>query len=435
MLPSTVSTLVPRLKFNFKKPKIENFVFKLHYQFTVTLLIAFVILVCAREQFGEHIRCISGAGVPEKVIQTYCFFMATFTIVRHYNESLLQTGLLPHPGVGPILENDETIHHKYYQWVPFLLFLQSIAFYMPHYIWKKKEGGRIKALVDGLQYASLAFQDEDMKIDKDTIPSRKTIENKIALIRKDIIFRLKISRTWSVWMIAMEITNLVHVVFQIWLINLFLNGEFIGLGPKVMNFHDWDEIADPLEAVFPKVTKCLFHKYGPSGTIQQHDALCVMALNIVHEKIYVILWFWLLFLFIASVLAVIWRALSFFLYRRSHKFNNLVFSQVVSNFDPYNGNRVINWCEFGDWLFLYYLAKNMQGFLFKELYTTLGEELYEIDRLDHVPPHKSGAEPIYKGTMQYDHEPPQETIAESITMARHEYNDETLPLRDTKKAT
>lgn len=51
-----------------------------------------------------------------------------------------------------------------------------------------------------------------------------------------------------------------------------------------------------------QVTKCIFHKYGPSGSIQQHDALCVMALNIIHEKIYAVLWFWLLFLFIVSVI-------------------------------------------------------------------------------------------------------------------------------------
>lgn len=51
-----------------------------------------------------------------------------------------------------------------------------------------------------------------------------------------------------------------------------------------------------------QVTKCIFHKYGPSGSIQQHDALCVMALNIIHEKIYTVLWFWFLILFIVSVL-------------------------------------------------------------------------------------------------------------------------------------
>jgi hypothetical protein len=30
-------------------------------------------------------------------------------------------------------------------------------------------------------------------------------------------------------------------------------------------------IMDTLDIVFPKVTKCHFHKYGASGSIQKHD--------------------------------------------------------------------------------------------------------------------------------------------------------------------
>lgn len=416
MLAGALGQLTPRLRLNFTKPVIENIAFKLHYQLTVTILIAFVILVCAREYFGDHIRCLSDQGVPDNVIQTYCFFMATFTIVRHYNESLLQGGFLPHPGVGPMMESDETLHHTYYQWVPFVLFLQSICFYLPHYIWKKKEGGRIKALVNGLQYASLALKNEDMSINGMEVPSKETLNKRLDIIRKDIILRLKITRTWSIWLVSMEVANLLHVMFEIWIINVFLNGQFIALGGRILNFHDWNQINDPLETVFPKVTKCIFHKYGPSGSIQQHDALCVMALNIIHEKIYTILWFWLLFLFIVSLLAVIWRFASYFMYRRSLRFNQLLFSRVSSGkFDPYNVIKVVNGCKFGDWLFLYYLAKNMQGFVFQELFVQLSEELKKREIPDSaLGNEKQGAEPVLVGRVDYD--------------------DETLPLRDAKKS-
>jgi hypothetical protein len=37
--------------------------------------------------------------------------------------------------------------------------------------------------------------------------------------------------------------------------------------------------------VFPRLTKCTFYNYGSSGTIQAHDALCVLALNIINEKV------------------------------------------------------------------------------------------------------------------------------------------------------
>ncbi|CAH0747751.1 unnamed protein product [Diatraea saccharalis] len=416
MLFTSIGALSPRLHFKATKPKIENFVFKLHYQLTVTILLAFVILVCAREYFGHHIQCISDQGVPPRVIQSYCFFMATFTIVRHYNESLLQTGFLPHPGVGPISSTDEVLHHTYYQWVPFVLFIQAICFYLPHYIWKKKEGGRIKALVDGLQYAALALEDKDMEVAGKVIPSRTTLDNKINLIKKDIILRLRISRTWSTWLVSMEVANLLHVMFQIWLIDRFLQGHFIDLGPRVLQFRNWDNIADPLETVFPKVTKCVFHKYGPSGSIQQHDALCVMALNIIHEKIYTILWFWLLFLFIASVLAVIWRALSFFLYRRSHRFNDIVFKRAsAGKFNPNNVIRVVNGYHFADWLFLYYLAKNMSGVVFKQLFMALSEELEKRE----LPMPQQGYE---------------ENGVDPVLIGSIDYNDETLPLHSEKKA-
>jgi hypothetical protein len=38
--------------------------------------------------------------------------------------------------------------------------------------------------------------------------------------------------------------------------------------------------------VFPRMTKCTFHKYGASGSLQRHDAQCVLPINIINEKIY-----------------------------------------------------------------------------------------------------------------------------------------------------
>lgn len=67
--------------------------------------------------------------------------------------------------------------------------------------------------------------------------------------------------------------------------------------------------SDPMVEIFPRITKCTFHKYGASGSIQKHDALCVLALNILNEKIYIFLWFWLLLLAVLSACAIIYSAL------------------------------------------------------------------------------------------------------------------------------
>lgn len=55
--------------------------------------------------------------------------------------------------------------------------------------------------------------------------------------------------------------------------------------------------------IFPRVTKCRFSKFGPSANMEVIDALCLLPLNIVNEKIYIFLWFW--FLFLAGLTAAV----------------------------------------------------------------------------------------------------------------------------------
>ena len=70
---------------------------------------------------------------------------------------------------------------------------------------------------------------------------------------------------------------------------------------------------DPMSRIFPKMTKCIFHKYGGSGTIQRFDALCVLSMNILNEKIYIFLWFWLIILAVITAINLVIRISSFFI--------------------------------------------------------------------------------------------------------------------------
>ena len=96
---------------------------------------------------------------------------------------------------------------------------------------------------------------------------------------------------------------------QMVLLDRFFDGTFFTYGIEVMSFADRDQEdrIDPMIYVFPRMTKCTFHKFGTSGNIEKHDALCILPLNIVNEKIYIFIWFWLLFLGLLSFLVLVYR--------------------------------------------------------------------------------------------------------------------------------
>lgn len=102
---------------------------------------------------------------------------------------------------------------------------------------------------------------------------------------------------------------LINVFGNIVFIDIFLGYEFTKYGINVLKFvnDDPETRTDPMVRVFPRVTKCTFNTYGPSGTIQTHDAMCVLPINIVNEKIYVFLWFWLLLLCVLTIMDMLYQ--------------------------------------------------------------------------------------------------------------------------------
>ena len=51
----------------------------------------------------------------------------------------------------------------YYQWVPFVLFLQACMFYIPHIVYKNFEGGKLKLIITGLNQWVLSDSERHSK--------------------------------------------------------------------------------------------------------------------------------------------------------------------------------------------------------------------------------------------------------------------------------
>lgn len=217
----------------------------------------------------------------------------------------------PHPGVGPypssypdpylveITEDGDEIRHAWYQWVFFVLGFQAILCYIPHFLWKSWEGGKIARLLQNLDENTLDNEPE-------------TTKERRSVIVHYILRNMRTHNLYVYKFIFCEFLNLINIIGQMFLMDVFFGGQFTTYGSEVLSVTamDMEKRVDPMAKVFPKMSKCTFHQYGPSGTIQNHDGLCILPINSINEKIYIFLWFWFLALMIWTFLFFCFRVVT-----------------------------------------------------------------------------------------------------------------------------
>lgn len=262
-------------------------------------------------------------------------------------------------GVQPWIEGEsEVVKHAYYQWVPFVLFLQGVMFYIPHYLWKIFEDRKVDKITNGLRGRTLSLDE------------RKEQCETLVKYMKDTFH---MHNFYAIKYFVCDLLNFINVIGQMYLINRFLGGVFLNYGSEVLKWSESDpeDRTDPMIDVFPRITKCTFHKYGPSGTIERHDAMCVLALNIINEKIYVMLWFWLIILAVMTSLYLLYvlAAISVPSMRR-------IMLERNSKYDHKDRIDVLmRKAQMGDWFLIFLLSKNLDSILFKEFIDRLTDKL------------------------------------------------------------
>jgi len=343
--------------------RIDSNTSRLHYKVTVLIFVTASLLVTSGQYIGDPIDCIVD-GVPGGLMDTYCWIHSTFSIPSRWAGKI---GVdVPHPGVHPVVDGEEVKYHKYYQWVAFVLFLQAAMFYIPRYLWDSSEGGKIKMLVQGLQDPMISADDKKGQIE--------TIVTYFGLNRGA-------HGMYALRFFGVELLNFVHVIVQIYFTDFFLGYEFTTYGTDVLAYtnEEAEDRPDPMKVVFPKVTKCTFHKYGPSGTVEKKDGLCVLPLNIINEKIYILIWFWLVFLAVVTGLVLLYRfalilgtqiRVAIIATKGTKKTKR---SDVEAILEAESDSRGFLG-KLGDWLVLYFVTRNLNALVVNQLIGELHKE-------------------------------------------------------------
>jgi hypothetical protein len=340
---------------------IDDIIFTLHYRFTFIVLLVCSILITCEQFFGKPILCIKGGDVPDKLLETFCWIEGTFTLPKALIKAIGKE--VPAPGIEQAYEKDEIIEHAYYQWVCVVLFLQGICFYVTHLLWKEWEKGRLKNIISNLN--KVILKDEEKKSKEDVLVN---------------YFMTNLGRhgSYAFRYFICEVFNFIHVILQMAFVNYFLGGEFSRYGLDVLKFVDSDpeNREDPMAKIFPKLTKCTFRRFGPSGDVMKFDNLCLLPLNILNEKIYILLWFWFYILMILSGFMVLYRILVIAFprtrYLLLHKLHHLVPVRYLDT--------ILNRVGYGDWFLLYLIGKNLDTMHFRDVIIQLSDKL---DALPH----------------------------------------------------
>lgn len=174
-----------------------------------------------------------------------------------------------------------------------------------------------------------------------------------------------------------EFLCLLNILVQLYLMDRFFDGEFLSYGLRILQLSEvpQEERGDPMVYVFPRVTKCIFHKYGASGTIQQHDSLCILPLNIVNEKTYIFIWFWFIILSFLLIGLIIYRMAIIFVPivrpRLLHLSGTLLPLETC-----YSVSKKV---DLGDWWILYILSTNMDSCIYRDFLMEFTKKMGSIN--------------------------------------------------------
>lgn len=315
-------------------------IFRLHYRWTVLILLAASILLTCRQFFGDPIHCLQRDVKRTRAVETFCWIHATYVLPEAWNKTV--GSVVPHPGIDRYTPGQEKKYHGYYQWVSLCLLFQAVLFYLPRYFWKMWENGLLKALILNLDNALL-----------DTSSCNRSYTLLVNCLRS----HWGLFRGYARRYIACELLTLINVFGQMFLLDTFLGGHFTSYGLQVIQWGEWDQEyrTDPMIRAFPRMTKCMFHDFGSSGDVQRIDALCLLPLNVLNEKIYIFLWFWMMMLISLTILTLAFR----FLLYAMPLVRYCVLLPRCPQVNKGALERLINRANFGDWFILYLLAKNL----------------------------------------------------------------------------
>jgi len=285
------------------------------------------------------------------VFESWCFMSGTFSIPHYRHNNYSQSHAHAYPGVstgdhGSGGSHKGVIYHNYYQWVNLLLVLQACVAYIPWAWWKSAEGNRISKLT--------------ASINKDPL-TEVPLEDQVNGLGNFFIRHPKWFDSCALKLLVWQGLCLLFSICQMYFMDIVLSHQFLHIGNHIQN---WEQLNTALDTIFPLVVMCEMSFFGNSGEVQNASGVCNLPINIINEKIYLIIWVWFLVMIVATVLVMLGQlcllVAPYLRYVLLHK-------TIKSKPPVHHIKRLIRRCSYGDYILLNFLAKNLDSSQFDAL--------------------------------------------------------------------
>ena len=284
----------------------DDFTDRVNHWWTSVIIIVCAVVVSAKQYVGAPIQCwmpVQFTKAWAEYAQNYCWVQSTY-FVPHYSELPADKGV----------RYDTQI--SYYQWVPYVLALQALLFYVPHMIWRVfnfNSGVNVQSLVTKACDASSV--DPSARNDTITMLARYIEDSLMVIDESKSNFSMRVKRALfclcGTRRMGNYLTSLYMVVKLLYIANIvgqfFLLNEFLGTDYKLYGVQMLRDLANGVEWTesghFPRITMCDF-SIRTLGNRHNYTVQCVLMINLFNEKIFIFLWFWFFILAIATIVSL-----------------------------------------------------------------------------------------------------------------------------------
>ncbi|KAH7728899.1 innexin family protein [Aphelenchoides avenae] len=247
-----------------KEQPVADSVDWLNYYCTSLMLAFFAFMISAKQYFGSPIQCwvpMEFKGGWEKYTENYCFIANSYHVPM--DEEVPS---------DPLLRHDEI---SYYRWVPVVLAIQAFFFWLPNWLWNmlhKQTAVNPRATVNEARASrSLCGAEREKEVEKLAAYVTDTLEE-FQPQGKHVAKRSGYNATF-LYLVTKSLYVL-NATAQLLMLNYFLGGNYFTWGYEVRR---------------------LANKHN-------YSVQCVIMMNMINEKLYFFLYFWLIFVAIVTLI-------------------------------------------------------------------------------------------------------------------------------------